>query len=173
MDKTNVFFKFLTNFLKIKVSDCEILLTWNQPKDFGHSPVLCYKLQYKQAFRNDWIDLAHNIDHEFYLVRNLDAEKSYVFRLATKNQIGWSRFGAPTLAVETKPIGCDAVKLSHTMLSLQDLTDSGQEIFIDPLSKPNYNLENDLMQWSTENDHFMEQYNFISEIYRFVNIHRT
>lgn len=32
-----------------EVSDKEILLRWKQPKDDGHSPVLCYSLQYKQA----------------------------------------------------------------------------------------------------------------------------
>lgn len=32
-----------------EVSDTEILLRWKQPKDDGHSPVLCYSLQYKEA----------------------------------------------------------------------------------------------------------------------------
>lgn len=32
-----------------EISDTEILLRWKQPKDDGHSPVLCYSLQYKEA----------------------------------------------------------------------------------------------------------------------------
>lgn len=76
-----------------KVSDTEILLRWKQPRDDGHSSVLCYSLQYKKASSDSWIDLADNIDHEFYLVRDLEEKTNYQFRLASRNRIGWSGMG--------------------------------------------------------------------------------
>lgn len=88
-----------------QVSDTEALLTWRQPKYDGHSPVLCYSLQYKLADDIEWTETAKNIDHEFYLIKTLEPQKSYVFRLASKNVIGWSDQGVPTGLVKTKEAG--------------------------------------------------------------------
>lgn len=88
-----------------EISDTEALLNWRQPKYDGHSPILCYSLQYKLADDIEWTDCAKNIDHEFYLVRTLEPEKSYVFRLASKNAIGWSDQGVHTAITKTKEAG--------------------------------------------------------------------
>lgn len=51
-----------------------------------------------------WLDIAKNIDHEFYVVKNLQQMSRYYFRLAAKNRVGWSDFGIP-IKVKTKPTG--------------------------------------------------------------------
>lgn len=77
----------------MKISDTEVLLKWKQPRSDGHSPVICYSLQYKKASGSEWIDVADNIDHEFYLVHGLEEKTNYQFRLGSRNRIGWSDMG--------------------------------------------------------------------------------
>lgn len=88
-----------------QVSDTEVLLTWKQPKFDGNSPVLCYSLQYKLADDMEWTEKANNIDHEFYLVSGLEPLKTYIFRLAAKNAMGWSEQGVASEVVTTKATG--------------------------------------------------------------------
>lgn len=88
-----------------QVSDTEILLIWKQPKFDGNASVICYSLEYKGADELDWVKKADNIDHEFYLISGLESNKSYIFRLAAKNSIGWSDAGVPSASITTKPAG--------------------------------------------------------------------
>ncbi|PSN48207.1 hypothetical protein C0J52_03611 [Blattella germanica] len=83
-----------------EISDTEVLLKWKQPKDDGNSQVLCYSLQYKETDNVDWIDVANNIDHEFYVVRNLRPNVCHHFRLAARNRIGWRRFSVVAKGIE-------------------------------------------------------------------------
>jgi hypothetical protein len=53
----------------------------------------------------EWLDVASNIDHEFYVIRNLRPNVTYQFRLAARNRIGWSEKGIPTPLVRTKEAG--------------------------------------------------------------------
>ncbi len=91
------------------VSDKEILLRWKVPRHDGNSPVLCYSLQMKLAADpptpENWKDLADNIDHEFFLIRDLETGKEYQFRLAARNRFGWSERSIPTDPVATKEPG--------------------------------------------------------------------
>lgn len=97
-----------------QVSDTEVFLTWKPPKFDGHATVVCYRLEYKLADDLDWIKKADNIDHEFYLVSGLESGKSYIFRLAAKNSIGWSEPGVPSNVVATKEPGvCYVVFFSY------------------------------------------------------------
>ncbi|XP_043515961.1 obscurin isoform X6 [Frieseomelitta varia] len=148
------------------VSDTEILVRWKQPKRDGNSPVLCYNLQYKEGDSVDWIDIASNIDHEFYLIRNLKPDTSYNFRLAARNRIGWSEKGIQSNLIKTKLPGCPKVQITRAMRHLQELTESGQEITLDE-DKPHmdYSIEEHPIEWSTDTN-LSNKYSFISEIYR-------
>ena len=84
----------------------------------------------KEASANDWTDLAENIDHEFFLVRNLVANTDYQFRLAARNKIGWSDKSIPTQPVPTKDVGSPRVSVTRAMKYLQQLTESGQQLFL-------------------------------------------
>ncbi|XP_044021283.1 obscurin isoform X3 [Aphidius gifuensis] len=148
------------------ISDTEVLLRWKPPKDDGNSEVLCYNLQYKAGDSVEWIDAASNIDHEFFLVKDLQPNTSYHFRLAAKNRIGWGDKGFETNLVQTKPEGTPKVPISRAMRHLQQLTESGQEIIAEE-DKPhlNYDAEDEPIDWSIDSQ-FTSRYTFISEISR-------
>ncbi|XP_050295068.1 obscurin-like isoform X13 [Anthonomus grandis grandis] len=146
------------------VSDTEVLLQWKQPKHDGNSPVICYRLEYKLADDMEWTKKADNIDHEFYLVTGLEPSRTYIFRLAARNAIGWSDSGVPTAPVLTKVDGSPKIQLSKAMAHLQSITDSGREIEEDKPFKNNYSIENEPIQW--EHSSIQDHYNFISEIAR-------
>ncbi|XP_050487386.1 obscurin isoform X6 [Bombus huntii] len=148
------------------VSDTEILLRWKQPRYDGNSPVLCYNLQYKLGDSVDWIDIASNIDHEFYMIRDLTPDTSYNFRLAARNRVGWSEKGIPSKLIKTRLPGCPKVQITRAMRHLQELTESGQEIMLDE-DKPHmdYSIEDHPIEWSTDTN-LSSKYSFISEISR-------
>ncbi|XP_020293629.1 obscurin isoform X3 [Pseudomyrmex gracilis] len=148
------------------VADTEVLLRWKQPKYDGNSPVLCYNLQYKEGDSIDWIDVGSNIDHEFYLVRNLKQDTSYNFRLAARNRIGWSEKGIPSKLIKTRLPGCPKVQITRAMRHLQELTEAGQEIVLEE-DKPHidYSVEEHPVEWSTE-PQLSAKYSFISELAR-------
>ncbi|XP_075169287.1 obscurin isoform X4 [Haematobia irritans] len=146
-------------------SATEILLRWKQPRDDGHTSVLCYSLQYKRADTDAWTTIADNIDHEFYLVHDLQPNTQYQFRLASRNRIGWSEMGIPITATTG---GQDAAKIHITkaMKHLQQLTESGHEVFPEEERvHTDYHCEREPPNWVT--DHSVnEKYSFISEIAR-------
>lgn len=145
-----------------QVSDTEVFLIWTQPRFDGNSPVLCYHLQYKLADDLEWIDLAKNIDHEFYLVSGLEPLKNYIFRLAAKNKIGWSDQGVPSGVISTKATGSPKVQISQAMLHLQQITDSGKEVESDIKVELDYSIEGQPIEWIQGNA--QENYEYISEI---------
>ncbi|XP_011878155.1 PREDICTED: muscle M-line assembly protein unc-89 isoform X5 [Vollenhovia emeryi] len=148
------------------VSDTEVLLRWKQPKYDGNSPVLCYNLQYKEGDSIAWIDVAFNIDHEFYVVRDLKQDTSYNFRLAARNRIGWSEKGIPSKLIKTRLPGCPKVQITRAMRHLQELTEAGQEIVLEE-DRPHidYSLEENPIEWSVE-PQLSAKYSFISELSR-------
>ncbi|CAH0724488.1 unnamed protein product, partial [Brenthis ino] len=148
------------------VSDTEVLLRWTQPKHDGNSPVVCYSLQYKKGDSVEWHTVAENIDHEFFVVRNLEPDTSYQFRLSSRNRIGWSEKGIPTSLVKTKQSGAPKIEVTKAMKHLQQLTESGQEIVLDEdRPKLDYNTEENPIDWNTTQN-FSDRYTFISELSR-------
>ncbi|XP_063549021.1 obscurin isoform X4 [Cydia strobilella] len=148
------------------VSDTEVLLRWKQPKYDGNSPVICYDLQYKEGDSIEWRDVASNIDHEFYVLRDLKPNTSYQFRLASKNRIGWSDKGIPTNLVKTMEAGAPKIEVTKAMRHLQQITESGQEVVLDEdRPKLNYETEENPIEWESS-DNFTERYSFISELWR-------
>ncbi|PNF42105.1 Obscurin [Cryptotermes secundus] len=149
-----------------EVSDTEVLLKWKQPKDDGNSAVLCYNLQYKEADSVEWLDVANNIDHEFYVIHNLRPSVTYQFRLAARNRIGWSEKGIPTPLVRTKEAGAPKVPVTRAMKHLQEITESGQEITADePVTHLDYSAEKTPIEWISEGA-LNEKYSFVSELSR-------
>ncbi|XP_012273370.1 obscurin isoform X3 [Orussus abietinus] len=149
-----------------EISDTDVLLRWKQPKCDGNSPVLCYSLQYCAGDSVDWINVASNIDHEFYVIRGLQPDTSYHFRLLARNRIGWSEKGIPTNLIMTKDVGAPKVQVTRAMKHLQQLTESGQEIVLEE-TRPHidYSIEDKPIEWSTENQ-LTNRYSFISELSR-------
>ncbi|XP_075991763.1 obscurin isoform X5 [Anticarsia gemmatalis] len=148
------------------ISDREVLLRWKQPKYDGNSPVICYSLQYKAGDSVEWKDVANNIDHEFFVVRDLQPDTSYQFRLSSRNRIGWSDKGIPTNLIKTKESGAPKIEVTKAMKHLQQLTESGQEVVLEEeRPKLDYTIENKPIEWVTSTA-FTERYSFISELWR-------
>lgn len=148
-----------------KISDTEVLLRWKQPRGDGHSAVLCYSLQYKRENDNAWIDVADNIDHEFYLMSGLEERNNYQFRLASRNRIGWSDMGIPR-TVTTAATGATKIQITKAMRHMQDYTESGSPVVVDEHGHQiDYHLERVSIDWTLESK-IMEKYSFISEICR-------
>ncbi|XP_039752240.1 obscurin-like isoform X7 [Pararge aegeria] len=149
-----------------ETSDTEILLRWKQPKYDGNSPVVCYSLQYREGDNVEWKTVAENIDHEFFVVRNLQPDTSYHFRLSSRNRIGWSEKGIPTELIKTKQSGAPKIEVTKAMHHLQQLTESGQEIVLDE-DKPklDYSIEENPIEWDTTQN-LTDRYSFISELWR-------
>ncbi|KAG4067668.1 hypothetical protein HA402_005440 [Bradysia odoriphaga] len=150
----------------MKISDTEVLLKWKQPRSDGHSPVICYSLQYKKASSSEWIDVADNIDHEFYLVSGLEEKTNYQFRLGSRNRIGWSDMGIPR-PITTEVAGVPKIQMTKAMQQLQKITESGQQVSVDERShnEIDYHLERQAFDWSHE-PKLQDRYSFISEISR-------
>ncbi|XP_054088791.1 obscurin [Zeugodacus cucurbitae] len=147
------------------VSGKEILLRWKQPRDDGHSTVLCYSLQNKEFNSDIWTTIADNIDHEFYAVHDLQPNTKYQFRLASRNRIGWSQMSIP-LTAETSAIDSPKIQISKAMEHLQKLTESGQEILPEEERvHTDYHCECEPPNWITDSS-VNEKYSFISEIHR-------
>nr|XP_049692295.1 obscurin isoform X6 [Helicoverpa armigera] len=149
-----------------EVSDTEVLLRWKQPKYDGNSTVICYSLQYKAGDSVEWRDVANNIDHEFFVVRNLSPDTSYQFRLSSRNRIGWSDKGIPTHLVKTKNSGAPKIEVTKAMRHLQQITESGQEVTLEE-NKPklDYSIEDKPVEW-VSSQQFTERYSFVSELWR-------
>ncbi|XP_022821456.1 obscurin isoform X5 [Spodoptera litura] len=149
-----------------EVSDTEVLLRWKQPKYDGNSPVICYSLQYKAGDSVEWRDVASNIDHEFFVVRDLSPDTSYQFRLSSRNRIGWSDKGIPTHLVKTKQSGAPKIEVTKAMKHLQQITESGQEVNLEEnRPKLDYSLEDRPVEWESSQQ-FTERYSFVSELWR-------
>lgn len=66
-----------------------------------------------------------------------------------------------------KFVGAPKIQVSRTMMHLQHITDSGQEVVPEVNVKPNYALESQPMEWTKDSD-VTEHYKFISEICKYV-----
>jgi len=149
-----------------EISDTEILLRWKVPRSDGNSSVLCYSLQQKFADATDWMELADNIDHEFFLVRNLTPRTEYQFRLAARNKFGWSDRSIPTKRIMTKSTGSPKVLITRAMKYLQQLTESGQIITSPDDSSVPMDYTTETEPPSTKKESPTEEFTFIAEISR-------
>ncbi|XP_058464862.1 obscurin isoform X3 [Malaya genurostris] len=150
----------------VAASDTEVLLRWKQPRSDGNSPVICYSLEQKEHGKLDWVDVASNIDHEFYLVHSLTPNTGYQFRLAAYNRIGWSDRGIATKTVNTLEVGAPKIQITRAMKQLQQLTESGQQVAPEERSgRLDYSYEKTPLKWSIEGN-YNEKFSFMSEISR-------
>ncbi|XP_035904934.1 obscurin isoform X4 [Anopheles stephensi] len=150
----------------VAVSDTEVLLRWKQPRSDGNSQVICYSLEQKEHGKVDWVDVACNIDHEFFLVHDLRPNVGYQFRLAAYNRIGWSDRGLPTKTITTLESGAPKIQITRAMKHLQQLTESGQQVGPEERTgRLDYSYEKTPLKWSIEGN-YNEKYTFMSEMSR-------
>lgn len=156
-----------------EVSTTECLVRWRPPRDTGNSPIIHYHLQIKPAGETEYVSFRDNIDHEFYLVKDLKPNSIYQFKVAAKNAFGWGQFSVATAAIRTGKQGSKPIELSPAMQFQLELTESGIN---DKMKKLNakssreldYNKEKEPIKMKTGDTAELQlsKYNFISEMSR-------
>merc|ERR1712055_696309 len=102
------------------MTDTDILLSWQTPSLLNHSAVLCYKVQMGYIDTDiDWVDLADDITHEYFVVDNLRPSHGYKFRILAKNQFGWSIPSIPSGIVMTPSSGASRAEFYDSLQRIQ------------------------------------------------------
>ena len=67
----------------------------------------------------DWVDLADDIRHEYYVVDNLRPSHGYKFRIAALNKFGWSVPSIPSPIAMTPSSGASKSDFYDALQVLQ------------------------------------------------------
>ena len=67
----------------------------------------------------DWVDLADDIRHEYYVVDNLRPSHGYKFRVLARNKFGWSIPSIPSGIVMTPSTGASKAEFYDALQALQ------------------------------------------------------
>jgi len=122
------------------MTDTDILLSWQTPAVLNNSPVLCYKVQMGYIDTDiDWVDLADDIKHEYFVVDNLRPSHGYKFRVLAKNQFGWSIPSVPSGIVMTPSSGSSRAEFYDCLQQIQareDIEETGGVLSYECEKKP-------------------------------------
>jgi len=122
------------------MTDTDILLSWQTPSLLNHSAVLCYKVQMGYIDTDiDWVDLADDIKHEYFVVDNLRPSHGYKFRVLAKNQFGWSIPSIPSGIVMTPSSGSSRAEFYDCLQKIQareDIEETAVTLNYDCEKKP-------------------------------------
>ena len=67
----------------------------------------------------DWVDLADDIKHEYFVIDNLRPSHGYKFRVAAANQFGWSIPSIPSPIAMTPSTGASKAEFYDSLQMLQ------------------------------------------------------
>merc|ERR1712072_597288 len=122
------------------MTDTDILISWKTPAALNHTPVICYKVQMGYFDTDiDWVDLADDIRHEYYVVDNLRPSHGYKFRVLAKNQFGWSIPSIPSGIVMTPSSGSSRAEFYDALQQIQareDIEDTAGPLSYECEKKP-------------------------------------
>jgi len=122
------------------MTDTDILLSWQTPAQLNHSAVICYKVQMGYIDTDiDWVDLADDIKHEYFVVDNLRPSHGYKFRVLAKNQFGWSIPSIPSGIVMTPSSGSSRAEFYDALQQIQakeDIEDTSAALSYECEKKP-------------------------------------
>merc|ERR1719206_1373929 len=122
------------------MTDTDILLSWQTPAVLNNSPVLCYKVQMGYIDTDiDWVDLADDIKHEYFVVDNLRPSHGYKFRVLAKNQFGWSIPSVPSGIVMTPSSGSSRAEFYDALQQIharEDIEESAATLSYECEKKP-------------------------------------
>merc|ERR1712158_21652 len=117
------------------ITDTDILLSWKTPAALNHTPVICYKIQMGYIDTDiDWVDLADDIRHEYFVVDNLRPSHGYKFRVLARNKFGWSIPSIPSPIVMTPSTGASKAEFYDALQALQAKEDINLDAEEVPLS---------------------------------------
>merc|ERR1719412_2430795 len=122
------------------MTDTDILLSCKTPAQLNHSAVICYKVQMGYIDTDiDWVDLADDIKHEYFVVDNLRPSHGYKFRVLAKNQFGWSIPSVPSGIVMTPSSGASRAEFYDVLQQIQareDIEDTSGALSYECEKKP-------------------------------------
>merc|ERR1712032_599768 len=131
------------------MTDTDILLSWQTPAQLNHSAVICYKVQMGYIDTDiDWVDLADDIKHEYFVVDNLRPSHGYKFRVLAKNQFGWSIPSIPSGIVMTPSSGSSRAEFYDALQQIQakeDIEDTSAALSYECEKKPLKTLRHEKM----------------------------
>merc|ERR1712088_886685 len=117
------------------MTDTDILLSWKTPAQLNHTPVIAYKIQMGYIDTDiDWVDLADDIRHEYFVVDNLRPSHGYKFRVLARNTFGWSIPSIPSGIVMTPSTGASKAEFYDALQGLQAKEDINLDAEEIPLS---------------------------------------
>merc|ERR1711990_1029671 len=117
------------------MTDTDILLSWQTPAQLNHSAVIAYKVQMGYIDTDiDWVDLADDIKHEYFVVDNLRPSHGYKFRVLARNTFGWSIPSIPSGIVMTPSTGASKAEFYDALQGLQAKEDINLDAEEIPLS---------------------------------------
>jgi titin len=109
------------------IKDGQIQVTWTPPEDDGGSPITNYVLEYRAEGAFQWTKAStKTIEDTKFLVKKLNKDQSYEFRVAAENRAGLGPFSQSTSPVKaaevlvgnppeiTKPLEDQTVVVSST-----------------------------------------------------------
>merc|ERR1719330_80389 len=141
------------------MTDTDILLSWKTPAVLNHSPVLCYKVQMGYIDTDiDWVDLADDITHEYFVVDNLRPSHGYKFRILARNQFGWSIPSIPSGIVMTPSSGSSRAEFYDALQQVQAKGDIEMA-----LSSLNYEVEKKHLKIKSEKPGSIDFMNEVSK----------
>merc|ERR1711976_841223 len=81
---------------------------------------ICYKVQMGYIDTDiDWVDLADDIRHEYFVVDNLRPSHGYKFRVLARNKFGCSTPSIPSPIVMTPSSGASKAEFYDALQMLQ------------------------------------------------------
>ena len=76
----------------------------------------------------DWVDLADDIRHEYYVVDNLRPSHGYKFRVLACNKFGWSIPSIPSAIAMTPSSGASKAEFYEALQVLQVNRNLGKKV---------------------------------------------
>ncbi|VDN60787.1 unnamed protein product [Dracunculus medinensis] len=80
-----------------------ITLQWNEPKGDGGMKITEYKVEQRRPDERLWT-IVNSVNGNEIVVRNLEPNTEYIFRVAAKTEVGWGEYSNSSI-VKTNPLG--------------------------------------------------------------------
>ncbi|XP_041374366.1 roundabout homolog 2-like [Gigantopelta aegis] len=78
-----------------------LMLSWHPPKSINGGSILAYTIKMQIVKNREWLTLTKSCQGNNYLVKNLEPNSSYQFRVRAENIYGRSKFGHCSEIVQT------------------------------------------------------------------------
>ncbi|KAG8195169.1 hypothetical protein JTE90_023344 [Oedothorax gibbosus] len=147
-------------------SDTEIYITWAVPRDEGNCTTLGYTLEKRLSGEENWELISNNIEHEYFVVRNLLPSTFYQFRVKAFNKFGWGEPGFPTEPLTTKPEGANKVKVSSRRKYQQEFTERTPDYVLEETEIPEFDYEQEDNHVPLTEGDALDLYRIVSEMDR-------